>query len=156
MADSSFKSKSLLLTQNSYFSTWVATTFITGCKACSTHYSPVLLFYTPRKHRKTVFDVFRGIEKKLWAVIGKSLCLHNGFSKCICWSQAGLTTTFHPGINVKRIHWYSLNLYSMLEAETGQVRFFSVLWSVLVIVQFKKVNSTRCIIHDQSRFSNTF
>lgn len=36
------------------------------------------------------------------------------------WHAAGLTTSFHPGINVKKIHWYSLNLYSMLEAETGQ------------------------------------
>ena len=48
--------------------------------------------------------------------------LPHGFSKFIYWPQAGLTTTFHPGINVKRIHWYSLNLYSMLEAETGQVK----------------------------------
>lgn len=36
-------------------------------------------------------------------------------------SQAGLTTHFHPGINVKNIHYYSVELYKTLEAETGQV-----------------------------------
>jgi dimethylglycine dehydrogenase len=36
------------------------------------------------------------------------------------WHAAGLTTYFHPGINVKRIHFYSLQLYDSLERETGQ------------------------------------
>ncbi len=36
------------------------------------------------------------------------------------WHAAGLTTTYHPGINVKRLHWYSMNLYPKLERETGQ------------------------------------
>ena len=36
--------------------------------------------------------------------------------------QAGLTTYFHPGINVKNLHYYSLQLYDTLEEETGQVR----------------------------------
>ncbi|ELU05418.1 hypothetical protein CAPTEDRAFT_159052 [Capitella teleta] len=36
------------------------------------------------------------------------------------WHAAGLTTYYHPGINVKNIHYYSLNLYKQLEAETGQ------------------------------------
>ncbi|XP_057306789.1 dimethylglycine dehydrogenase, mitochondrial-like [Hydractinia symbiolongicarpus] len=36
------------------------------------------------------------------------------------WHAAGLTTTFHPGINVKRLHWYSLSLYTQLERETKQ------------------------------------
>ena len=39
----------------------------------------------------------------------------------ICTLQAGLTTYFHPGINLKHIHYYSLQLYSQLEEETGQV-----------------------------------
>jgi len=36
------------------------------------------------------------------------------------WHAVGLTTNFHPGINIKRLHWYSMNLYSQLEKETGQ------------------------------------
>lgn len=36
------------------------------------------------------------------------------------WHAAGLTTYYHPGINVKRIHHDSLKLYERLEAETGQ------------------------------------
>lgn len=36
------------------------------------------------------------------------------------WHAAGLTTFFHPGINVKRLHYYSLHLYDALETETGQ------------------------------------
>ena len=36
------------------------------------------------------------------------------------WHAAGLTTTYHPGINVKRLHWHSMNFYPQLEKETGQ------------------------------------
>lgn len=36
--------------------------------------------------------------------------------------QAGLTTYYHPGINLKKVHYDSLKLYERLEAETGQVR----------------------------------
>ena len=36
------------------------------------------------------------------------------------WHAAGLVTLFHPGINVKRLHWHSLNFYAQLEKETGQ------------------------------------
>ncbi|XP_074651431.1 dimethylglycine dehydrogenase, mitochondrial-like [Tubulanus polymorphus] len=36
------------------------------------------------------------------------------------WHAAGGTTYFHPGINMKNIHYYSLNLYKKLEKETGQ------------------------------------
>ena len=35
--------------------------------------------------------------------------------------QAGLVAYFHPGINVKRIHYDSLQLYGTLAEETGQV-----------------------------------
>ena len=36
-----------------------------------THYSPVMLFYTPWKHQKTFrFSVFRGIEKQYRIVMG--------------------------------------------------------------------------------------
>lgn len=36
------------------------------------------------------------------------------------WHAAGLTTYFHPGINIKKIHYYSIKLYEDLEEETGQ------------------------------------
>lgn len=37
------------------------------------------------------------------------------------WHAAGLTTYFHPGINLKKIHYDSIKLYERLEEETGQV-----------------------------------
>uniref|UniRef100_T1J2V2 Dimethylglycine dehydrogenase n=1 Tax=Strigamia maritima TaxID=126957 RepID=T1J2V2_STRMM len=36
------------------------------------------------------------------------------------WHAAGLVTIYHPGINLKNIHYYSIGLFSQLEAETGQ------------------------------------
>ncbi|XP_014449795.1 dimethylglycine dehydrogenase, mitochondrial [Alligator mississippiensis] len=36
------------------------------------------------------------------------------------WHAAGLTTYFHPGINLKKIHHYSIKLYETLEEETEQ------------------------------------
>ncbi|XP_038068616.1 dimethylglycine dehydrogenase, mitochondrial-like [Patiria miniata] len=36
------------------------------------------------------------------------------------WHAAGLTTYFHPGINLRNIHYYSVKLFEQLEAETGQ------------------------------------
>jgi hypothetical protein len=36
-------------------------------------------------------------------------------------SQAGLTTTFNAGINLKKVHYYSVELFKTLEEETGQV-----------------------------------
>ncbi|MBN3301126.1 M2GD protein, partial [Amia calva] len=36
------------------------------------------------------------------------------------WHAAGLTTYYHPGINLKKVHYYSLKLYGKLEEETGQ------------------------------------
>ncbi|CAK4610834.1 hypothetical protein LEN26_016671 [Aphanomyces euteiches] len=36
------------------------------------------------------------------------------------WHAAGLVTYFNPGINLKKFHNYSLNLYKTLEDETGQ------------------------------------
>ncbi|XP_075303011.1 dimethylglycine dehydrogenase, mitochondrial [Opisthocomus hoazin] len=36
------------------------------------------------------------------------------------WHAAGLTTYFHPGINLKKVHSYSIKLYEKLEEETGQ------------------------------------
>ncbi|KAK7895900.1 hypothetical protein WMY93_021225 [Mugilogobius chulae] len=36
------------------------------------------------------------------------------------WHAAGLTTYYHPGINLKKVHYDSIKLYETLEAETGQ------------------------------------
>ena len=36
------------------------------------------------------------------------------------WHAAGLVTLYHPGINIKNLHWHSLNFYAQLEKETGQ------------------------------------
>ncbi|GAB6032248.1 hypothetical protein CHUAL_010888 [Chamberlinius hualienensis] len=36
------------------------------------------------------------------------------------WHAAGLVALYHPGINLKNIHYYSVNLYTQLENETGQ------------------------------------
>ncbi|XP_046383379.1 dimethylglycine dehydrogenase, mitochondrial-like [Ischnura elegans] len=36
------------------------------------------------------------------------------------WHAAGLTALYHPTPNLKRINYYSINLYAQLEAETGQ------------------------------------
>ena len=31
------------------------------------------------------------------------------------WHAAGLLTLFHPGINIKKLHWYSMNFYTQSE-----------------------------------------
>lgn len=49
--------------------------------------------------------------------------------------QAGLTTYFHPGINLKKIHYDSIKLYEKLEEETGQVNAFSLKLSVRAVTQ---------------------
>ncbi|XP_077988921.1 dimethylglycine dehydrogenase, mitochondrial-like [Glandiceps talaboti] len=36
------------------------------------------------------------------------------------WHAAGLAAYFHPGINVRNIHYYSIKLFEQLEEETGQ------------------------------------
>lgn len=36
------------------------------------------------------------------------------------WHAAGLTTYYHPGIRPKKLHYYSMQLFPQLEAETGQ------------------------------------
>lgn len=36
------------------------------------------------------------------------------------WHAAGLTTYYNPGINMKKIHHYSMKLFDQLEKETGQ------------------------------------
>ena len=36
------------------------------------------------------------------------------------WHAAGLITLYHPGINLKNLHWHSINFYAQIEKETGQ------------------------------------
>ena len=40
--------------------------------------------------------------------------------------QAGLTTYYHPSVNVKWFHYYSMQLYQKLAALTGQVSYTSM------------------------------
>lgn len=48
---------------------------------------------------------------------------HHPSCSVVCFVfQAGLTTYYHPGINLKKVHFDSIKLYEKLEAETGQVR----------------------------------
>lgn len=49
---------------------------------------------------------------------------------CVFFFQAGLTTYYHPGINLKKVHYDSIKLYETLEAETGQVWFFAPFFTV--------------------------
>ncbi|CAH2297270.1 dimethylglycine dehydrogenase, mitochondrial [Pelobates cultripes] len=48
------------------------------------------------------------------------------------WHAAGLTTYFHPGINLKKIHYYSIRLYEDLEEETGQAVGFHTPGSIRI------------------------
>ncbi len=36
------------------------------------------------------------------------------------WHAAGLTTSFHPLVNLKRLHWHSINFFGQIERESGQ------------------------------------
>jgi len=62
------------------------------------------------------------------------------------WHAAGLTTSFHPGVNVKKLHWYSLNLYSQLEKETGQEVGFHRPGSIRLITTDGRMNEARYML----------
>ena len=36
------------------------------------------------------------------------------------WHAAGLTTYYHPGINMRKLHYESIQLFKKIERETGQ------------------------------------
>ncbi|MEE6458505.1 hypothetical protein FKM82_000312 [Ascaphus truei] len=59
------------------------------------------------------------------------------------WHAAGLTTYFHPGINVKKIHYYSIKLYEDLEEETGQAVGFHQPGSIRVATTPTRVDELR-------------
>lgn len=73
------------------------------------------------------------------------------------WHAAGLTTYYHPGINLKKIHYHSIKLYERLEAETGQAVGFHQPGSVRIAstparVDEMKYQMTRTHWHPTEQF----
>uniref|UniRef100_A0A8B9JIJ2 Dimethylglycine dehydrogenase n=1 Tax=Astyanax mexicanus TaxID=7994 RepID=A0A8B9JIJ2_ASTMX len=73
------------------------------------------------------------------------------------WHAAGLTTYYHPGINLKKIHYHSIKLYEQLEAETGQAVGFHQPGSVRIAstsarVDEMKYQMTRTHWHPTQQF----
>uniref|UniRef100_A0A4W4E4C9 Dimethylglycine dehydrogenase n=1 Tax=Electrophorus electricus TaxID=8005 RepID=A0A4W4E4C9_ELEEL len=59
------------------------------------------------------------------------------------WHAAGLTTYYHPGINLKKIHYYSIKLYEQLEAETGQAVGFHQPGSIRIASTVSRVDEMK-------------
>uniref|UniRef100_A0A3P8W8B8 Dimethylglycine dehydrogenase n=1 Tax=Cynoglossus semilaevis TaxID=244447 RepID=A0A3P8W8B8_CYNSE len=59
------------------------------------------------------------------------------------WHAAGLTTYYHPGINLKKVHYDSIKLYESLEAETGQAVGFHQPGSVRIASTPARVDEMR-------------
>ncbi|KAG7238626.1 hypothetical protein INR49_030700 [Caranx melampygus] len=59
------------------------------------------------------------------------------------WHAAGLTTYYHPGINLKKVHFDSIKLYEKLEAETGQAVGFHQPGSVRIASTAARVDEMR-------------
>ncbi|XP_036384845.1 dimethylglycine dehydrogenase, mitochondrial [Megalops cyprinoides] len=59
------------------------------------------------------------------------------------WHAAGLTTYYHPGINLKKIHYYSIKLYEKLEEETGQAVGFHQPGSVRIASTAARVDEMK-------------
>uniref|UniRef100_A0A3Q4B120 Dimethylglycine dehydrogenase, mitochondrial n=1 Tax=Mola mola TaxID=94237 RepID=A0A3Q4B120_MOLML len=59
------------------------------------------------------------------------------------WHAAGLTTYYHPGINVKKVHYDSIKLYESLEAETGQAVGFHQPGSVRIASTAARVDEMK-------------
>uniref|UniRef100_A0A8C6UY89 Dimethylglycine dehydrogenase, mitochondrial n=1 Tax=Neogobius melanostomus TaxID=47308 RepID=A0A8C6UY89_9GOBI len=73
------------------------------------------------------------------------------------WHAAGLTTYYHPGINLKKVHYDSIKLYESLEAETGQAVGFHNPGSVRIAatparVDEMKYQMTRTHWHDTEQY----
>lgn len=81
------------------------------------------------------------------------------FSVSRIYLQAGLTTYFHPGINLKHIHHYSIQLYSKLEEETGQVCYhlstitFYAYYSCLTL--FQKTHPPFSLLHTRKTLQSS-
>uniref|UniRef100_A0A8D3DSM4 Dimethylglycine dehydrogenase n=1 Tax=Scophthalmus maximus TaxID=52904 RepID=A0A8D3DSM4_SCOMX len=59
------------------------------------------------------------------------------------WHAAGLTTYYHPGINIKKVHYDSIKLYESLEAETGQAVGFHQPGSVRIASTAARVDEMK-------------
>lgn len=59
------------------------------------------------------------------------------------WHAAGLTTYYHPGINLKKVHYDSIKLYESLEAETGQAVGFHQPGSVRIASTAARVDEMK-------------
>ncbi|XP_037121051.1 dimethylglycine dehydrogenase, mitochondrial [Syngnathus acus] len=59
------------------------------------------------------------------------------------WHAAGLTTYYHPGINLKKVHYDSVKLYERLEAETGQAVGFHQPGSVRIASTAARVDEMK-------------
>ncbi|MEQ2184402.1 hypothetical protein GOODEAATRI_007594, partial [Goodea atripinnis] len=59
------------------------------------------------------------------------------------WHAAGLTTYYHPGINLKKVHFDSIKLYESLEAETGQAVGFHQPGSVRIASTAARVDEMK-------------
>ncbi|XP_020511955.1 dimethylglycine dehydrogenase, mitochondrial [Labrus bergylta] len=59
------------------------------------------------------------------------------------WHAAGLTTYYHPGINLKKVHYDSIKLYESLEAETGQAVGFHQPGSVRIAATPARVDEMK-------------
>ncbi|PWA26835.1 hypothetical protein CCH79_00001166 [Gambusia affinis] len=59
------------------------------------------------------------------------------------WHAAGLTTYYHPGINLKKVHFDSIKLYETLEAETGQAVGFHQPGSVRIASTAARVDEMK-------------
>ncbi|XP_035214869.1 dimethylglycine dehydrogenase, mitochondrial-like [Stegodyphus dumicola] len=59
------------------------------------------------------------------------------------WHAAGLTALYNAGINMKKIHYYSINLFSQLEDETGQFLSFHRPGSIRLATTEERMNEFR-------------
>ncbi|KAI4816547.1 hypothetical protein KUCAC02_008870 [Chaenocephalus aceratus] len=59
------------------------------------------------------------------------------------WHAAGLATYYHPGINLKKVHYDSIKLYEKLEEETGQAVGFHNPGSVRIASSAARVDEMR-------------
>lgn len=125
-----------------FFSTWKFL-FLTHLSSCTQFFITVVLLI-PRTCDNSILRLLSWgglVTRETFKPVGR---LSNPFRRLHgasvswkdCWSmfhylqygwlfslhQAGLTTYYHPGINLKKVHYDSLKLYERLEAETGQVR----------------------------------
>uniref|UniRef100_A0A6A7GBP2 Dimethylglycine dehydrogenase n=1 Tax=Hirondellea gigas TaxID=1518452 RepID=A0A6A7GBP2_9CRUS len=67
------------------------------------------------------------------AGIDSILCEKSELTSGSTWHAAGLVAAFHPGVNMRFLHHYSIDLYKRLEAETGHPTGFHTPDSIRLI-----------------------